>query len=94
MRARLQIALTLLLVSPTLVVPIEKWHHHQDGHTEHEHCALCIAAAAIVSGNPPAMVLPALGFVCLQVPQPDAPVGVFRAAPAQARAPPPAQFSA
>jgi hypothetical protein len=92
MRVRVQLALSLLLIGPTLVVPVEKWHHHADGDHEHDHCALCIAAATTVPNSQPATALPALDFAYLLVSEPHAPTSVFRPAPVQARAPP-ARFS-
>ena len=64
MRARSHITCLLLLaIGPTLVVPVEKWHHHEHGAQEREACELCIAAAGAVPNIQPAPSLPPLNLL-------------------------------
>jgi len=89
MRARSHITCLLLLaIGPTLVVPVEKWHHHEHGAQEREACELCIAAAGAVPNIQPAPSLPPPDFVLFNAVWPEFSAGVLVPALVLARGPP------
>jgi hypothetical protein len=45
------VPLVIVAIGPTLIVPIQEWHHHDD-HASHEDCALCTTAATTVADVP------------------------------------------
>jgi len=79
--------LAVLLVGPSLLLPLQLWHHHHDG--KNDQCPLCMTAGKLAAvPEQPTVVeynLPSAEWLTQSLPAPALPA---RPAPGQPRAPP------
>lgn len=77
----------ILLIAPSLILPVSVWHHHVD-QDEAAHCALCAVPNSPAAITPPVDPLLAERPIARAAPIPPCAPAWRLTTPVQARAPP------